>query len=93
MAKRGDYAQTLLEILSRGEVLPDIDIEAEIEMIESSKLAALDLDAVGGIPGEEEEDEETEEADSGGEQDSEIRQEVLRRLRATVEDNSEEEDE
>ena len=85
--------QTLLEILSRGEVLPDIDIEAEIEMIESSKLAALDLDAAGGIPGEEEEDEETEEADSGGEQDSEIRQEVLRRLRATVEDNSEEEDE
>ena len=53
----------------------------------------LDLNAAGGIPGEEEEDEQAEEADSGGEQDSEIRQEVLRRLRATVEDNSEEEDE
>jgi hypothetical protein len=85
--------QTLLEILSRGECLPDLDIEAEIEMIESNKLAGLDLQAAGGIPGEEEEDEEAEDTDSGGEQDSEIRQEVLRRLRATVEDNSEEEDE
>jgi hypothetical protein len=85
--------QTLLEILSRGECLPDLDIEAEIEMIESNKLAALDLDAAGGIPGEEEEDDEAEDSDSGEEQDSEIRQEVLRRLRASVEDNSEEEDE
>ena len=31
--------QTLLEILSRGEILPDINIEEEIEMIESNKLA------------------------------------------------------
>ena len=85
--------QTLLEILSRGEILSNIDIEAEIEMIESNKLAGLDLQAAGGIPGEEEEDEEAENSDSGSEQDSEIRQEVLRRLRATVEDNSEEEDE
>ena len=85
--------QTLLEILSRGEILPEIDVEAEIELIESNKLAGLDLQAAGGIPGEEEEDEETENADSGGEQDSEIRQEVLRRLRASVEDNSDEEDE
>ena len=35
--------QTLLEILSRGEILPDIDIESEIEMIEADKLAGLDL--------------------------------------------------
>ena len=85
--------QTLLEILSRGEILPDIDIESEIEMIESDKLAGLDLNAAGGIPGEEDEEEEAENSDSGGEQDSEVRQEVLRRLRATVEDNSDEEDE
>ena len=85
--------QTLLEILSRGEILPDIDIEEEIEMIESTKLAALDLDAAGGIPGEEDEDEEADNSDSGGEQDSEVRQEVLRRLRATLDENSEEEDE
>ena len=85
--------QTLLEILSRGEILPEIDVEAEIEMIESNKLDGLDLKAAGGRPVQEEEGEETGNSDSGGEQDSEIRQEVLRRLRATVEDNSAEEDE
>ena len=85
--------QTLLEILSRGEILPDIDIETEIEMIESNKLAGLDLQAAGGIPGEEEEDEEAENSDSGGDQESQIRQEVRRRLTAQLEDNSDEEDE
>ena len=84
--------QTLLEILSRGEILPEIDVEAEIEMIESSKLAGLDLDAAGGLPTEDE-DEEGENSNSGGEQDSEVRQEVRRRLTAQLEDNSDEEDE
>ena len=73
--------------------LPEIDVEAEIEMLESNKLAGLDLEAAGGIPTEEEEDEEATNSDSGGEQDSEVRQEVLRRLRATLDENSEEEDE
>ena len=84
--------QTLLEILSRGEILPDIDIETEIEMIESNKLADLDLQAAGGIPGEEEEDEEAENSDSGGEQESEVRKELARRLRTQADDNSDEED-
>ena len=84
--------QTLLEILSRGEILPDINIEEEIEMIESSKLAALDLDAAGGTLADEDEDEEANDTDSGGEQDSEVRQEVLRRLRASLDESSEEED-
>ena len=61
-------------------------------MIEADKLAGLDLQAAGGIPGEDEEDEEAANSDSGGEQDSEVRQEVLRRLRATLDENSEEED-
>ena len=30
--------QTLLEILSRGEILPEIDIEAEIEMLEAEQV-------------------------------------------------------
>ena len=84
--------QTLLEILSRGEILPDIDIESEIEMIEATKLAALDLNAAGGMPDDDEESEEDQNNDSSGEQDSEIRQEVLRRLRATLNNDSEEED-
>ena len=60
--------QTLLEILSRGEILPDINIEEEIEMIESTKLAALDL-TLRVVFSEEDEDEEAENSDSGGEQD------------------------
>ena len=88
--------QTLLEILQRGEILPELDVEAEIEMLEQSKLDGLDLDAAGGsLPAEEEDDEaeDGEGSDAGSEQDSEVRQEVLRRLRAQIEDDSEEETE
>ena len=84
--------QTLLEILSRGEILPDLDIEAEIEMIEQNKLSMLDLDAAGGsLPG----DDEDENAEGGGqseEQTSEVRAEVERRLRALADDDTDEED-
>ena len=88
--------QTLLEILSRGEILPDIDVEAEIELIEQEKLASIEMQQAAGLGGpedDEDEDEQAENSDSGGEQDSEVRQEVLRRLRATLDENSEEEDE
>ena len=56
--------QTLLEILSRGEIFPDINIEAEIEMIESNKLADLDLDAAGGSLPSDDEDEDAEGGDA-----------------------------
>jgi hypothetical protein len=82
--------QTLLEILSRGECLPDLDIEAEIEMIESNKLAGLDLDAAGGLPTDDE-DEEADGGDAGEEQSSEVRAEVKRRLNARDEDEKEDE--
>ena len=42
--------ELLLEMLQRGEVLPDIDIEAEIEKIDQSKLMDLDISAAGGVP-------------------------------------------
>ena len=86
--------QTLLEVLERGEVLNDIDIEAEIEMIESSKLAGLDLQAAGGKLAEEEEEESGNESTDEESGESEIRQEVLKRLRRMAEDDdSDEEDE
>jgi hypothetical protein len=84
--------QTLLEILSRGECLPDLDIEAEIEMIESNKLAGLDLDAAGGVPTDDEDD-EAEEGDQEEEQTSEVRAEVERRLRKLADDEEEGEEE
>ena len=60
--------QTLLEMLQRGEVLPDINIDEEIELINASALNDLDQQAAGGIfaedepspsAGEPEEEEET----------------------------------
>ena len=86
--------QTLLEILSRGEILPDIDVEAEIELIEQEKLASIEMQQAAGLGGADDEDEEdpnAENADSSGEQDEE-EQSLLRRLKASLEGNSEEED-
>ena len=81
--------QLLLEMLQRGEILPDIDIEAEIELIESTKLADLDLGAAGGIaPDDEEED--AEDGDES-EEPSAIRAEVERRLKKLADDDDEDE--
>ena len=83
--------QLLLEVLNRGEVLPDIDVEQEIELIEQDKLAGLDLSAAGGNVAEEEiETGSNAPADQEG-GDSEIRQEVLRRLRRLAEDSESDE--
>ena len=79
--------ETLLEMLQRGEVLPDIDIAAEIELIESSKLEGLDVSAAGGvIPDDEEEEVAAEDA----EEESPIRSEVIKRLKKLAEDDDEE---
>ena len=52
--------QTLLQVLSRGEILPDIDIESEIEMLEAEKLANLEMQAAIAEPVEDEDEEEEE---------------------------------
>jgi hypothetical protein len=84
--------ETLLSTLQRGEILSeDMDIEGEIELIEQDKLSDLDLSAAGGNVAEEE-------AEPGGDAptdeeggDSEIRQEVLKRLRRLAEDSESDE--
>ena len=82
--------QLLLEMLQRGEILPDIDIDAEIELIESSKLDDLDLSAAGGVaPDDEEEDAE---AGDESEEPSAIRAEVERRLKKLADDDDEDEE-
>ena len=84
--------QTLLEVLQRGEILSeDMDIEGEIELIEQDKLAGLDLSAAGGnVPEEEiEAGGDAPPDEEGG--DSEIRQEVLKRLRRLAEDSESDE--
>ena len=86
--------ETLLEMLQRGEILPDINIEEEIEKIESQKLMNLDMAQAAGVADDEEEDEEEETAaeEEGEEQESELRQEVARRLRRLAGEDDEDED-
>ena len=82
--------ELLLSMLQRGEILPDIDIEAEIELIESTKLDGLDLQASGGVAPDDEEEEGQEEAP--GEEPSALRAEVERRLKKLADDDDEDEE-
>ena len=84
--------QTLLEMLVRGECLPDLDVEAEIEMIESNKLEGLDLSAAGGSLPDDDEDEEAEGSGESKEQTSEVRAEVIRRLKKMADGDEDDED-
>ena len=78
--------QTLLEMLVRGEVLPDIDPDQEIELIESDKLNDLDQQAAGGIfSGNDSDDSKADK-----EEESETRLEVTKRLKKKAEDEEEE---
>ena len=73
--------QTLLETLQRGEILPHIDVEQEIELVSQEALSSLDLEASGGtLPADadDDEDEKGKSGDSGGQQ-SEVREEVIKR--------------
>ena len=80
--------QTLLEMLQRGEVLPDIDIDEEIELINASALNDLDQQAAGGVySGQEEESSPVAE-----EEESDVRKEVMRRLKKISEDEEDEPD-
>ena len=63
--------QTLLQVLSRGEILPDIDVESEIEMLEAEKLSGLEMQAAIAEPVEDE-DEEEEEIDEAERLEEEI---------------------
>jgi len=80
--------QTLLSMLQRGETLPDIDIDEEIELIESTKLVDLDINAAGGILPE---DEPSPSVNETEEEESPVAKEIIRRLQARAEDNEDEE--
>ncbi len=81
---------TLLEMLQRGEILPDLNIDEEIELIESTKLTELDIGAAGGVfSGEEESSDSQEEPE---EEQSAVRAEGIKRMKKLAEDNDEEDD-
>lgn len=80
---------TLLEALKRGEILPTVDVNEEIEAIAAESLAGLDQDAAGGVFADEESSDSGEEP---GEEESEIAKEVKRRLQALAEDDEEDDE-
>ena len=89
--------ETFLEMLKKGEVLPDVDVEREVELVNQEKLANADLFAAGGVVGDEEDEdgkerEDAESDDKKEESQSEIRAEVEKRLKrlGKSSDNSEE---
>lgn len=77
---------TLLEALKRGEILPAIEVEEEIEAIAAESLAGLDQQAAGGVFAEDEE----ESSPVAEEEESEIAKEVKRRLQRLAEDDDDE---
>ena len=90
--------ESLLEMLKAGEVLPNIDVEREVELVSQEKLANADLFAAGGNLGADEEDEENPigqkaKADDDKESEqSEIRSEVERRLKRLAKGNDNDEE-
>ena len=90
--------ESLLEMLKAGEVLPNIDVEREVELVSQEKLANADLFAAGGNLGADQEDEENPigqkaKADDDKESEqSEIRSEVERRLKRLAKGNDNDEE-
>lgn len=78
--------RTLLEILQRGETLPDIDIDAEIEAINAGMLEELDLQSAAGVVPDD--DDEADGNEEPQEQQSEVRSEVVRRLKKLAEEEN-----
>ena len=79
---------TLLEMLAMGEILPHIDIEAEIEAVEQEKLSNMEI-AMAGSAVVDEEKEENEEG-SEEEEESDIRKELTNRLKQQAAESEDE---
>ena len=74
--------ETFLEMLKKGEVLPDVDVEREVELVNQEKLANADLFAAGGTLSEEQDqDDQQQDQPKDEEEQSEIRAEVEKRLK------------
>jgi hypothetical protein len=73
--------ETLLSLLKKGEILPDVDIEEEVEAVSQEKLQNMDMALAGAEPVEpgpsDPQDKEDEEGGS-----SQIKEEVVRRLQS-----------
>ena len=80
--------ETLLSMLKKGEILPDVDIEAEVEAVSQEKLQNMDIDLAGSEPVEQSPGDPPASSSKDDEANSEVREEVVRRLQKLALRNS-----
>jgi hypothetical protein len=72
--------ETLLSLLKKGEILPDVDIEEEVEAVSQEKLQSMDIALAGSEPVEQSPSDSPPNNSDEDEGESEARKEVVRRL-------------
>ena len=72
--------ETLLSMLKKGEILPDVDIESEVEAVSQEKLQSMDIALAGSEPVEQSPSDSPPGKTEDDEGESEARKEVVRRL-------------
>jgi hypothetical protein len=72
--------ETLLSMLKKGEILPDVDIEEEVEAVSQEKLQSMDIALAGSEPVEQSPSDSPPDEPDEDEGESEARKEVVRRL-------------
>jgi hypothetical protein len=72
--------ETLLSMLKKGEILPDVDIEEEVEAVSQEKLQSMDIALAGSEPVEQSPSDSPPDKPDEDEGESEARKEVVRRL-------------
>ena len=70
--------------------MPDLDIDAEIEAINSGILEEMDLQQAGGVIADD--DSEADNNDEAEQEQSEVRSEVIRRLKKLANEEDETDD-
>ena len=79
--------ETLLGALKKGEVLPDIDVEEEVEMVQQAQLDSMMMEQIPGQAAP------TTDAEGNERRDEEVQGAATERLRRLAQERREEDDE
>lgn len=79
--------ETLLSALKKGEILPDLDVEAEVEMVQQAQLDSMMMEQIPGQAAP------TTDADGNERRDEEVQGAATERLRRLAQERREEDDE
>ena len=79
--------ETLLGALKKGEILPDIDVEEEVELVQQMQLDSMMMEQIPGQAAP------TTDAEGNERRDSEVQGAATERLRRLAQERREEDDE